>query len=205
MGLFRVFMLQSYKWIGLGWDGLGSLCGAIVWAPLCGANKLAKPNILVELNDSKKNYFQPVSQSLINFHAELDNSKKKYFGPFFVGIPYNTKQKLLIFSFFFFHTYMSALGLLLSVSASQWGGARLFPKKSIRRCQIDRLRDCYKWAIDKIRGPIAKNEFLGQNPAWWPENAPPSGRTATKNRSEGAKSKISSRVTNGPLTKSGVQ
>ena len=58
--------------------------------------------------------------------------------------------------------------------------------------------------IDKIRGAIARNGFSGQNPARWPENGPPSGRTATKNRSEGAKSKISSRVTNGPLTKSGV-
>ena len=41
MGLFGVFLLQSYKWIGwdgLGWVGLGSLCGAIVRAPLCGAN-----------------------------------------------------------------------------------------------------------------------------------------------------------------------
>ena len=54
-------------------------------------------------------------------------------------------------------------------------------------------------------GSYAKNGFSGQNPARWPENGPPSGRTATKNRSEGAKSKISSRVTNGPLTKSGVQ
>ena len=78
-------------------------------------------------------------------------------------------------------------------------------KKSIQRCQIDRLAKGYKRAIDKIRGPIAKNGFSGQNPPRWPENDPPSGRTATKNRSEGAKSKISSRVTNGPLTKSGVQ
>ena len=68
-------------------------------------------------------------------------------------------------------------------------------KKSIQRCQIDRLAKGYKRAIDKIRGPIAKNGFSGQNPA---------RRTATKNRSKGAKSKISSRATNGPLTKSGV-
>ena len=37
----RAEMLRSYKWIGLGmgWMGwMGSLCGAIVWAPLCGAN-----------------------------------------------------------------------------------------------------------------------------------------------------------------------
>ena len=77
-------------------------------------------------------------------------------------------------------------------------------KKSIQRCQIDRLAKGYKRAIDKIRGPMAKNGFSGQNPARWPENGPPSGRTANKNRSEGAKSKISPRVTNGPLTKSAV-
>ena len=52
-------------------------------------------------------------------------------------------------------------------------------KKSIQRCQIDRLAKGYKRAIDKIRGPIAKNGFLGQKPARWPENGPPSGRTAT--------------------------
>ena len=36
-------MLRSYKWDWV-WDGCGlrSLCGAIVWAPLCGANKLVK-------------------------------------------------------------------------------------------------------------------------------------------------------------------
>merc|ERR1712243_449897 len=78
-------------------------------------------------------------------------------------------------------------------------------KKSIVRCQIDCLAKGYKRAIDEIRDPIAKNGFSGQNPARWPENSPPSGRTASKNQSEGAKSKISSRVTNGPLTKSGVQ
>ena len=37
-------------------------------------------------------------------------------------------------------------------------------EKSIRRCQIDRLREGYKRAIDEIRGPIAKNGFSGQNP-----------------------------------------
>ena len=77
-------------------------------------------------------------------------------------------------------------------------------EKSIQRCQIDRLAKGYKRAIDKIRGPIAKNGFSGQNPARWPENGPPSGRTATKNRSEGAKSTVSQRVTNGPSTKFGV-
>merc|ERR1712018_104020 len=30
--------------------------------------------------------------------------------------------------------------------------------------QIDRLREGYKRAIDEIRGPIAKNGLLGQNP-----------------------------------------
>ena len=37
----------------------------------------------------------------------------------------------------------------------------------------------YKRAIDEIRGPIAKNGFSGKNPARWPENGPPSSRTAT--------------------------
>merc|ERR1712233_256499 len=37
-------------------------------------------------------------------------------------------------------------------------------EKWIQRCQIDRLREGYKRAIDKIRGPIAKNGFSGQNP-----------------------------------------
>ena len=36
-------------------------------------------------------------------------------------------------------------------------------EKYIRRCQIDRLREGYKRAIDEIRGPIAKNGFSGQN------------------------------------------
>ena len=40
-------------------------------------------------------------------------------------------------------------------------------EKSIQRCQIDRLAKVYKWAIDKIRGPIAKNGFLGQYPNFW--------------------------------------
>ena len=39
MGLFRVFMLQSYKWIGWVWDGLD---GISVWgycmSTACGAN-----------------------------------------------------------------------------------------------------------------------------------------------------------------------
>ena len=51
-------------------------------------------------------------------------------------------------------------------------------KKSIQRCQIDRLAKGYKRAIDEIRGPIAKNGFSGQNPARWPENGPPSGHMA---------------------------
>ena len=37
-------------------------------------------------------------------------------------------------------------------------------EKWIRRCQIDRLREGYKRAIDEIRGPIAKNGLSGQNP-----------------------------------------
>ena len=39
-------MLESYKWMGLGWDGYGmgwkSLRGVILRAPLCGANKKEK-------------------------------------------------------------------------------------------------------------------------------------------------------------------
>ena len=57
-------------------------------------------------------------------------------------------------------------------------------------CQIEDIVEGYKQAIDEIRGPTAKNGFSGQNPARWPENGPPRGRTATKNRSECAKSKI---------------
>ncbi len=41
-------------------------------------------------------------------------------------------------------------------------------EKSIRRCQIDRLCEGYKRAIDEIRGPIAKNGFLGHQ---WPNKA----------------------------------
>merc|ERR1711936_590978 len=37
-------------------------------------------------------------------------------------------------------------------------------EKWIRRCQNFRLREGYKRAIDEIRGPIAINEFSGQNP-----------------------------------------
>ena len=51
-------------------------------------------------------------------------------------------------------------------------------EKSIRRCQIDCLAKGYKWAIDNIRGPIAKNGFSGKNPAPWPENGPPSNHMA---------------------------
>ena len=40
-------------------------------------------------------------------------------------------------------------------------------EKSIRRYQIDRLGEVYKWAIDKIQGLIEKNRFLGQNPNFW--------------------------------------
>ena len=40
---------------------------------------------------------------------------------------------------------------------------KLKVEKWIRRCQIDRLCEGYKRAIDEIRGPIAKNVFSGQN------------------------------------------
>ena len=32
--------ISGLDWVGMGWVGLGSLCGAIVWAPLCGANNI---------------------------------------------------------------------------------------------------------------------------------------------------------------------
>ena len=42
-GYFQGFsdreLCGAYKWDGLGM-GLGSLCGVIIWAPLCGANKI---------------------------------------------------------------------------------------------------------------------------------------------------------------------
>ena len=43
MGLFRVFLLQSSAVLisGMGWMD-GSLCGVILWAPLCGANKFGQ-------------------------------------------------------------------------------------------------------------------------------------------------------------------
>merc|ERR1712112_661769 len=78
----------------------------------------------------------------------------------------------------FFNSFELCGGQTVS---SQWGGARLFAaseghphengcnsetksRKWIQRCQIDRLREGYKRAIDKIRGPIAKNRLSGQNP-----------------------------------------
>ena len=45
-------------------------------------------------------------------------------------------------------------------------------KKWIRRCQIDRLREGYKRAIDEIRGPIAKNGFSGRKPKILAKNNP---------------------------------
>ena len=40
-------------------------------------------------------------------------------------------------------------------------------KKSIRRCQIDRLAEDFNWTTDEICGPIAKTEFPRQNPNFW--------------------------------------
>ena len=46
---------------------------------------------------------------------------------------------------------------------------------------IEDIVEGYKRAIDKIRGPIAKNGFSGQNPARWPENGPPKPTEADDN------------------------
>ena len=35
-------------------------------------------------------------------------------------------------------------------------------RKLIRLCQIDRLAEGYKWAIDEIWGPIEKTNFLAK-------------------------------------------
>ena len=40
-------------------------------------------------------------------------------------------------------------------------------EKSIRRYQIDRLGEVYKWTIEKIQGLIEKNGFSGQKPNFW--------------------------------------
>ena len=40
-------------------------------------------------------------------------------------------------------------------------------KKSIRRCEIDRLSEDFKRAIDKIWGPKAKNGILGRKLSFW--------------------------------------
>ena len=41
--------------------------------------------------------------------------------------------------------------------------------KSIPRCEMDRLSEGYKQAIDKIWSPMAKNGFLGWNPGFGPK------------------------------------
>ena len=33
--------------------------------------------------------------------------------------------------------------------------------------EIDRLAKGFKWAIDELQGPIAKNVFSRQNPNFW--------------------------------------
>ena len=40
-------------------------------------------------------------------------------------------------------------------------------EKSNRRLEMDRLSEGCKRAIDKSRGPIAKNGCLGRNPSFW--------------------------------------
>ena len=80
---------------------------------------------------------------------------------------------------------LRALGLLLADGTPTVGWGRFFGvlavffftktavsrkrkvEKSIRRCQINRLAEGYKRAIDKIWGPIAKKGFLGRNPNFW--------------------------------------
>ena len=37
-------------WVWMGWVGLGSLCGAIVRAPLCGANKAESGWVIYSLS-----------------------------------------------------------------------------------------------------------------------------------------------------------
>ena len=75
------------------------------------------------------------------------------------------------------------LGLLLADSALTVGRGKTFwrvglvsfifkgtvtwkrkVEKSIPRCEMDRLSEGYKWAVDKIWDHIAKNWFLGRNP-----------------------------------------
>ena len=50
--------LSSYKWMGLGWFGLGSLCGAVIWAPLCGA----KGSPQVKKNGKKRGHCPHVGE-----------------------------------------------------------------------------------------------------------------------------------------------
>ena len=84
----------------------------------------------------------------------------------------------------------------------QWESARSRVEKanSVRSCPLSMkifATICHGRKIPRsqgIRSPNSQRSELGNL----------TSRTATKNRSEGAKSKISSRTTNGPLTKSGV-
>ena len=44
-------------------------------------------------------------------------------------------------------------------------------EKSILRCEMDRLTEDYKRAVDKICGRTAKNGFLGQNRVFGPKKS----------------------------------
>ena len=37
--------------------------------------------------------------------------------------------------------------------------------------EIDRLAEGFKWAIDELQAPIAKNVFLGRNPNYWAQKS----------------------------------
>ena len=91
---FQGFPDQSYKWIGieLGWIGMGrdgNLCGVILWAPLCGANKWKRtPNIrlaiayllklkkLVKNGDDKNLWQEYVNHEIYDKMAHLYKNKR---------------------------------------------------------------------------------------------------------------------------------
>ena len=76
----------------------------------------------------------------------------------------------------FFLYLLRALGLFLADSAPTVKQTAVSQKRkvrnSIRRCEINRLAEGYKRAIDIIRGPLAKNGFLGRNPILYQNHVP---------------------------------